>query len=247
MYKALKEAQTNLNEILLKLVDDIASVSENRSVPLREAAPLKEAVPLIEAVPLREPAPLIEAVPLREAAPLMEAVPANTAKQTDYETLLIQFQALNEEIHSLRKEMNTIISFMVSNGQINTEVTIPILQPGSSESEMKNVITEEDACGVSPIRIPPTPVQSSPPTPSTVAHYSDVEPEPEPEPESEAEAEVEAEAEEEIEVEEWTYKGRVYFKDSENTVYANTNGELGDPIGLYDPMKNIVKKLPTSS
>jgi len=221
MYKALKEAQSNLNEILLKLVDDIASVSENRSVPLREAVPLKE------------------------------AVPANTPKQTDYETLLIQFQALNEEIHSLRKEMNTIISFMVSNGQINTAGTIPILQPGSSESEMKNVITEEDACGVSPIRIPPTPVQSSPPTPSTVAHYLDAEeeqnmiPEAEPEPEPEPESEAEVEAEEEIEVEEWPYKGRVYFKDSENTVYTNDNGEIGDPIGKFDPVAKVVKKLPS--
>jgi hypothetical protein len=55
------------------------------------------------------------------------------------------------------------------------------------------------------------------------------------------------EEEEGIEVEEWTYKGRKFFKDTENTVYANNNGELGDPIGLYDPVKNIVKKLATSS
>jgi hypothetical protein len=55
------------------------------------------------------------------------------------------------------------------------------------------------------------------------------------------------EEEEGIEVEEWTYKGRNFFKDTENTVYANNNGELGDPIGLYDPVKNIVKKLATSS
>jgi hypothetical protein len=55
------------------------------------------------------------------------------------------------------------------------------------------------------------------------------------------------EEEEGIEVEDWVYKGRNFFKDSENTVYANNNGELGDPIGLYDPVKNIVKKLATSS
>jgi hypothetical protein len=64
--------------------------------------------------------------------------------------------------------------------------------------------------------------------------------------EVEVEAELEADAEPDIEVEEWTYKGRLFFKDSENTVYANNAGEIGDPIGQYDPSKNIVKKLPTN-
>jgi uncharacterized membrane protein YqiK len=65
--------------------------------------------------------------------------------------------------------------------------------------------------------------------------------------EAEAEAEVEAEQSEDdaegIEVEEWTYKGRVFFKDTENTVYANNAGEAGDPIGKYDSVKNIVRPL----
>ena len=49
-----------------------------------------------------------------------------------------------------------------------------------------------------------------------------------------------------IEVEEWVYKGRKFFKDTENTVYANNEGEIGDPIGVYDPLKNVVKKLPAA-
>jgi hypothetical protein len=61
-----------------------------------------------------------------------------------------------------------------------------------------------------------------------------------------AEEQAEPEAEPDIEVEEWTYKGRLFFKDTENTVYANNAGEIGDPIGQYDPSKNIVKKLPTN-
>jgi hypothetical protein len=52
--------------------------------------------------------------------------------------------------------------------------------------------------------------------------------------------------EEGLEVEEWTFKGRSFFKDSENTVYANDAGEIGDAIGQYDPVKNIMKKLPTN-
>ena len=60
-------------------------------------------------------------------------------------------------------------------------------------------------------------------------------------------AEQEEEEEEEgVEVEEWTYKGRMFFKDSNNTVYAKDGEEIGDAIGTYDPVKNILKKLPSN-
>jgi len=58
------------------------------------------------------------------------------------------------------------------------------------------------------------------------------------------EEEVEEEVEEEgIEVEEWTYKGLLLFKDQNNTVYKNEDGDVGDPIGTYDPVKKSLKKL----
>jgi hypothetical protein len=56
--------------------------------------------------------------------------------------------------------------------------------------------------------------------------------------------EEEEEVEEEgVEVEEWMYKGLLFFKDTNNLVYTNNNGEPGDPIGTYDPVKNTLKKL----
>ena len=60
--------------------------------------------------------------------------------------------------------------------------------------------------------------------------------------EVEEEEEVEEEANE-VEVEEWYYKGRSFFKDSNNVVYANDGGEVGDAIGTYDPIKMTVRKI----
>ena len=60
----------------------------------------------------------------------------------------------------------------------------------------------------------------------------------------EEEQQEEAEQEEEgIEVEEWTYKGLLLFKDTNNTVYRNENGDVGEAFGTYDPVKKTLKKL----
>jgi hypothetical protein len=59
----------------------------------------------------------------------------------------------------------------------------------------------------------------------------------------EEQEEVEEEEEAEVEVEEWTYKGMAFFKDSNHIVYANDNGDVGEPIGKYDPAKKVLKKL----
>jgi len=55
--------------------------------------------------------------------------------------------------------------------------------------------------------------------------------------------EEEVEEEAEVEVEEWTYKGMSFFKDSNHVVYSNDNGDVGEPIGKYDPLKKVLKKL----
>jgi len=56
------------------------------------------------------------------------------------------------------------------------------------------------------------------------------------------EEEVEVE-EEEVEVEEWTYKGMMFFKDSNHVVYSKDGDEIGEPIGKYDPVKKVLKKI----
>ena len=77
-----------------------------------------------------------------------------------------------------------------------------------------------------------------------VDQEEEVEVDQEEEVEVEQEEEVEAEQEEEgIEVEEWTYKGLLLFKDTNNTVYKNENGDVGEAIGTYDSVKKTLKKL----
>jgi hypothetical protein len=55
----------------------------------------------------------------------------------------------------------------------------------------------------------------------------------------EAEEEVEEEVEEEG-VEEIIYKGKTYYKDSDNNIYNATGDELGDPIGVWDVSRERV-------
>ena len=50
---------------------------------------------------------------------------------------------------------------------------------------------------------------------------------------SEAVEEEEAEEEEEA-LEEITFKGKTYYKDSDNNIYSATEEEIGDPIGVWD-------------
>jgi DNA-binding transcriptional MerR regulator len=67
--------------------------------------------------------------------------------------------------------------------------------------------------------------------------------------EEEVEEEVEEEEEEVVEevaeeeeegVEEITYKGKTYYKDSDNNIYNATGDELGDPIGVWDVSRQRV-------
>ena len=59
--------------------------------------------------------------------------------------------------------------------------------------------------------------------------------------EEEEEEVVEEVAEEEEEgVEEITYKGKTYYKDSDNNIYNATGDELGDPIGVWDVSRQRV-------
>ena len=34
-----------------------------------------------------------------------------------------------------------------------------------------------------------------------------------------------------------------FFKDSNHVVYGNDDGDVGEPIGKYDPVKKVLKKL----
>lgn len=52
--------------------------------------------------------------------------------------------------------------------------------------------------------------------------------------EEEVEEEEEVTEEDAEELEEITFKGKTYFKDSDNNIYQPTDDEVGDPIGVWD-------------
>jgi len=135
----------------------------------------------------------------------------------------VQFRVLNGAINSLNENMAKIVTLLSENrAVINTASTIPSIQPAATSEDLRNIaVTEVEAV--------------------------DAEPEVDMEEEVDVE-EVEEEVEEEegLEVEEWTYKGRMFFKDSANTVYAKDGDDVGEAIGTYDPVKNILKKLTTN-
>ena len=61
--------------------------------------------------------------------------------------------------------------------------------------------------------------------------------------EEEEEAE-EAEQEEGVELEEFEYKGMTLYRDTENKVYRmDEDGALSDPLGIWDEVKERIKKL----
>jgi len=262
MYKALKDAQSDIHATLLKLVDDISGVSESRQPQVQQQAQLQEP----------------QQAQLQELQNLQNTLGFLHQKQN------AQFELLVGEIKGLKETMENMMKFMMTRDvtTATTATTIPVLQPTSQESDMKQVfidaedsdiqVNEELNMGfieesdnevdaeeaeVEPELEQEAEEEVEPEAEAEVevevdanAEEAEVEVEAEVDVEAEVEVEVDAEVdanaqepEEELEVEEWTYKGRQFFKDSDNTVYANNAGEIGDPIGQYDPVKNIVKKL----
>lgn len=216
MYKALKTAQTSVNETLLKFADDIMLVVDTKGSVMSE-----------------------------QTSPNYSSALESIQRKQDE-----QFQVLVTEIRCLNQNMSNVANILMN--QTMATSVIPNLQPRAQDSDLKNVcveahvgqLDEADEADVdqSDIEVDddddldvdvedegtgtgPSELTEPPKTPET------------------PDAEELEEAEEGVEVEEWTYKGRLFFKDSENTVYANTGGEIGDAIGQYDPVKNIVKKL----
>lgn len=82
------------------------------------------------------------------------------------------------------------------------------------------------------------------PADSAISDIEDVEDVEEVEEElEEVEEEVEEEEEEGIELEEFPYKGKLYYKDPNNTLYKMAEDGEPVPIGRYDPSTQKVSKL----
>jgi hypothetical protein len=165
-----------------------------------------------------------------------------------------QFSTMLQEIQSLNTNMVNILQLLVQQKKsIDTVTTIPCLQHTAQASELKDVcispcITVPELNHVGELsEIPEDEAPEDMPEDEEEDMPEDDEiPDIEEEEAPDVEVPESPQEEEGLEVEEWTFKGRSFFKDSENTVYANNAGEIGDPIGQYDPVKNIMKKLPTN-
>jgi hypothetical protein len=230
MYKALKSAQNEIHEALLKFADEASGCKLNTSCQCVKSSP----VPQVDHVTENT----YDIMRIENIENTLNFL--NQKQNAQFETLVSELQSLNRCLTNVLR----VVIEQSSKNTVDTESTIPNLQPRANDSDLKNVCVETNHDGT---------LEQSPPsleTPQSVDTAQDLHIHIY---EEEVQSDIEQddtspdiEEEEGIEVEEWTYKNKLFFKDSENTVYANTNGELGDPIGIYDPVKNIVKKLPAN-
>jgi len=193
MYKALKSAQSEVSESLLKLADEIMSANQgNAGGGSIEINGQYDAI-------------------------------SSAIKQLHMSSSQ-QFQTIAEQLKELNANMLKIAGLLTVEkpAVVSLTTTIPNIQPVSSEKDMLekqielDTSSEEDNVSLEELEV------------------------------EEVEEEVEEEEVEEaneVEVEEWYYKGRSFFKDSNNVVYANDGGEVGDAIGTYDPIKMSVRKI----
>jgi hypothetical protein len=146
-------------------------------------------------------------------------------------------------IERLNGTMSKIVSLLEKQSDskdkgivVSMDQTIPNLQQYSQPQDLRTIRVEHTATPV----VAPT---------VTLPSFNDEEEVEEEEVEEEVEVEVEevveeeAVEEEEEAVEEWTYKGRSYFKSTDHKVYAvDSDGDPGELLGIYDPVKNLVRK-----
>ena len=218
MFNALKTAEHNIHTTLLNFADEITS----------------------SRLPIATPVATPVATPTRpDDSQLLEI-----AKSLNVQSQLqaARFDTLIDEIRNLNECITNVTKFLTRE-PLDVATTIPSIQPVAKDSDLKNVYlhidsnendesADADESVIDTLESPD--VDERVDTPDIEEDDTEV-------------MEIEKDDEEEgIEVEEWTYKGRTFFKDSENTVYANNDGEIGDSIGTYDPVKNIVKKLASS-
>lgn len=231
MYKALKSAQNEIQEVLLKFADETSNLGQKvdtskcpRGEPC-QCALITQSVPKVQDTRLQDIENTLQFLHQKQNA--------------QYEVLVSGIQELNQSLANIVK--------ILSQQTVETATIIPNLAPSAKSTDLKDVCVDLGFSHVGQVSDIPmtleTPMDIDEGDESAIEVDDDITPDID----EEEEEEEEVPEEEGIEVEEWSFKGRKYFKDTENTVYANNDGELGDPIGLYDPVKNIVKKLPTSS
>ena len=236
MYKALKTAQGEIQEALLKFADNLEVLGKKPSDETHYVA-----APVAPHVPVAPYVPVAPHVPVEDGR--MDRI--EQALQFLHQKQNSQYGMLLESVQNLNTNLSKVVAMLSEQAKevIETATTIPNIQPTAEGSDLKTVCISVESQALD-LATPDTPHGFDSPAYDEEAQ-SDIEVEEEEEvlPEEDV---LEEEEEEGITVEEWVYKGRNFFKDTENTVYANNDGEVGDPIGIYDPVKNVVKKLPVT-
>ena len=238
---SLRNVRNEINDVLLKFSEEVLEneiLKAKTIADIRAAernSPTKDEVSQVK-VPVS--GPTVDQAARNSINELYHSMSnAINSLDTNIDT---KFNLLVSMVDRLNGTMSKIVSYLEnqtskkSNDSIHMDSMIPTLQPisnpmdlsmipkFSNEEEVEEEVEEEE---VEP----------------EIEEEEEVEPEVEPEIEPEVEPEIE---EEEVSVEEWFYKGKTYFKDTNNIVYSVTSsGDPGDPIGQYDPLKNFVRKI----
>jgi hypothetical protein len=272
MYTALKSAQNEMNETLLKLVERLAmnqNITYPITTPIPDSTTMPMVKPLAQPVPIAEPKPMAMAEPkpmaMAEPKPMAMAEPMampmhdytedfnrlNSTIEFVSQKQNSQFQALISELKDVNQSLSNLMNVLILQTQnsVNTSTTIPSLQPLAQSSDLNNVHqstrVEQGTPGqVKEIQVTFNDEEQAGELDGDMSVEQAEQEEQEDEVDLGEEDEIDLGEEEGLEVEEWTYKGRTFFKDSENTVYKNEGGEVGDAIGVYDPVKNLVKSVP---
>ena len=203
MYRALKVAQTEVNESLLKLADEIIQASAPRS---------------------------------------SQSNSEDTSNINRLTSLVYSLQAKQDEIASAVQKLTETV-MKLNTTTVNTGSVIPSIQPTSAPSEMVSLVPSVQPVYKSINLTIPVADEEEEVEVEEEEVEEEVEVELEEEEEIEEEVEEEVEEDEEVEVEEWTYKGMMFFKDNNHVVYSKDGDDIGDPIGKYDPIKKVLKKI----
>lgn len=216
MYSALRNAQTEMNNVLLKFGEDISqSLGANREVS--EPRAVKSTVD-------HDSRSAIES--------LGDSMNAN-------------FTSVMSMIERLNGTMSKIVSLLEKQSEskdkgfvVSMDQTIPNLQQYSQPQDLRTIRVEHTPVAPTIATLP----RFNEKVEEEEVEEEEVEEEVEEVEEEAVEEAVEEEVEEEA-VEEWTYKGRSYFKSTDHKVYAvDSDGDPGELLGIYDPVKNLVRK-----
>jgi hypothetical protein len=222
MYSALRNAQTEMNNVLLKFGEDV-----NHSLSLRSSQ-----------VPAASDPQTVD----QDARNAIDSL--NESMDAKFSSLMSMVERLNGTMSKIVILLENQAAPKKGEVTVSMEQNIPNLQPISNPLDLGSFTLKVSKLPkVEEQKVEAKVVEVE----EEVEEEEEVEVEEEVEEEEVVEeveeVEVEEEVEEEEAVEEWTYKGRSYFKSTDHKVYAvDSDGDPGELLGIYDPVKNLVRK-----